>query len=65
MTPQEYNMAVEEFADRIYRFVLKSMAIVSAPGISSRTAMKNCGSMLKKLNSVKPGHGSFQPLTMR
>ncbi|MCF8222982.1 MAG: RNA polymerase sigma factor [Bacteroidales bacterium] len=25
MTPQEYNRAVEEFADRIYRFVLKSM----------------------------------------
>lgn len=25
MTPQEYNKAVEEYSDRIYRFVLKSM----------------------------------------
>ncbi len=25
MTPQEYNNAVEEYSDRIYRFVLKSM----------------------------------------
>jgi len=25
MTPQEYNRAVEEFSDRIYRFILKSM----------------------------------------
>ncbi|MDT8400569.1 MAG: RNA polymerase sigma factor [Bacteroidales bacterium] len=25
MTPQEYNRAVEEYSDRIYRFVLKSM----------------------------------------
>jgi RNA polymerase sigma-70 factor (ECF subfamily) len=25
MTPQEYNKAVEEYSDRVYRFVLKSM----------------------------------------
>ena len=25
MTPKEYNKAVEEYSDRIYRFVLKSM----------------------------------------
>jgi RNA polymerase sigma factor (sigma-70 family) len=25
MTPQEYNKAVEEYSDRIYRFILKSM----------------------------------------
>lgn len=25
MTPREYNKAVEEYSDRIYRFVLKSM----------------------------------------
>lgn len=25
MTPQEYNKTVEEYSDRIYRFVLKSM----------------------------------------
>ncbi len=25
MTPQEYNRAVEEYSDRIYRFILKSM----------------------------------------
>ncbi len=25
MTPQQYNKAVEEYSDRIYRFVLKSM----------------------------------------
>ncbi|MBS0010518.1 MAG: RNA polymerase sigma factor [Bacteroidales bacterium] len=25
MTPKEYNTAVEEYSDRIYRFVLKSM----------------------------------------
>lgn len=25
MTPQEYNKAVEEYSDRIYRFALKSM----------------------------------------
>ncbi|MEZ5000269.1 MAG: hypothetical protein R2744_05020 [Bacteroidales bacterium] len=25
MTPKEYNRAVDEYSDRIYRFVLKSM----------------------------------------
>jgi len=25
MTPQEYNRAVDEYSDRIYRFILKSM----------------------------------------
>lgn len=26
MTPQEYNKAVEEYSDRIYRYILKGMA---------------------------------------